>query len=440
MSRPWSRWNPAARYAALAALAVSCLHAASAAPWKLARSAHFEVYAQSSEAEARSVLLWFEQLRAFFASQSGRTSGDSSPVRVVVFASPQEYQPYQLRPLADAYYAGMGSRNYIVMAQLGQREFRMAAHEYAHLILRAAGLQLPRWLNEGLADFFSTVRVTGQAVELGEVLPSRLQTLVRHSWMPLPEMLTVTDESIMGGDRASASLFYAQCWALTEMLLRSPAYSFRFPELLDALKTGEPGLEALAKVYGRSPDEITHDLHAWVEHNQVRPIELPGVDPGDVAIELSDMPPLATRLLLADVLLTAGELDRAESLYRELATEAPAEASAALGAIALRRGDSAAARREWKQAIAQGIQDADLCYHYAVLADQAGLPRTRFAPRSSAPSRFSPITTTRAINWRCWKRTPHTTRRRSCSSSRCARSRARGPMPIGSPSPTLTTN
>ena len=380
MSRPWLLPNPAARYVALAALAVSCLPNASAAPWKLARSTHFEVYAQTDAGSARSILLWFEQLRAFFAAQSGRTSGDSSPVRVVVFASPKEYQPYQLRPLADAYYAGMGSRNYIVMAQSGQREFRMAAHEYAHLVLRAAGLQLPRWLNEGLADFFSTVRVTGQAVELGEVLPSRLQTLVRHSWMPLPEMLTVTDESIMGGDRASANLFYAQCWALTEMLLRSPAYSSRFGELLDVLKTGEPSLEALGRIYGRSPDQITRDLHAWVEHNQVRPIELPGVDPGEVAIQLSDVPSLGTRLLLADVLLTAGELDRAEPLYRDLATEAPAEASAALGAIALRRGDSEGARREWKQAIARGVQDAALCYHYAVLADQAGLAPDEIRP------------------------------------------------------------
>ena len=386
MNRPWLRCrrNPAASRSLLlcvvGALGTIPVLAAPAPPWKLARSEHFEVYSQTGEERARSVLLWFEQLRAFFAAESGRTADDAPPVRVVVFESPQEYRPYQLRPLADAYYAGLGSRDYIVMATSGPRDVSLAAHEYAHLVLRAGGLQLPRWLNEGLAEFFSTVRVSERAAELGDVPPGRMETLARRQWTPLSKVLEVTDESPLGEDRGTANLFYAQCWALTEMLLRSPDYSSRFPELLAALSVGTPGVEALAKVYGRSSDEITRDLRAWVEHRRSAPIQLPGVDIGTVAAKVSDVSPLATRLLLADVLLTAGELDRAEMLYRELAADAPAESSAAFGAIALRRGDSDGARREWKRAIAQGIEDASLCYRYAVLADQAGLPPDEIRP------------------------------------------------------------
>ena len=374
MSRPWLRWNLAA------SLALCCLQAAPAPAWKLARSAHFEVYSQSNEDSARSVLLWFEQLRAFFAGLSGLAPDDTQPVRVIVFASAQEYQPYRLRPFADAYYVGLGSRNSIVMAESGQHEFQMAAHEYAHLILRSAGLQLPRWLNEGLADFFSTVLVGGHAVELGAGLPGRIQVLLRHPWMSLSQLLQVTETSKLGGDRTATDLFYAQSWALTEMLLRSPGYRSQFPALLAALRSGTPGELALRRVYGRSPAGIARDLHDWLVHDRPGPIRLPGVDTGEVLVRLSDVPPLASRLLLADVLLTAGELDRAEALYRALASDAPAEAAAALGSIALRRDDSEGARREWKQAIALGIQDAALCYRYAILADQAGLSADEIRP------------------------------------------------------------
>ena len=56
------------------------------------------------------------------------------------------------------------------------------------------------------------------------------------------------------------------------------------------------------------------------------------------------------------------------------------EISAALGTIALHKGDSEGARRAWRRAIEQGITDARLCYHYAILADQAGLPADDIRP------------------------------------------------------------
>ena len=53
---------------ALAALAL-CTTAAQGPEWRLARSEHFEVYAQSGAERAQAVLAWFEQLRAFFERQ-----------------------------------------------------------------------------------------------------------------------------------------------------------------------------------------------------------------------------------------------------------------------------------------------------------------------------------------------------------------------------------
>jgi len=361
------------RIAALLAIGLGA-PAWAASGWRLTRNEHFEIYSQGGDASARSALLRFEQLRGFFLLQTGLTLDHLPAVRVIAFGSAKEYEPYQIRS-ANAYYVGAETQDYIVLPGLGPDEFRTAAHEYAHLILHASGLRYPEWLKEGLAEFFSTVHVSEQASELGGDLPARSQLLRRRVWMPLPALLALPEESARPDDRESAGLFYAESWALTDMLFLSPDYGPRFPELATALSFGEPGLETLTKVFGKPIDQITRDLHAWVDRRGVPPIHLPGVATQSTAAEVSEVPVFASRSLLADLLIATGELDRAEALYRDLDREAPrnADIAAALGTIALRRADNQGARREWKQAIEAGVTDANLCYRYAVLAGMAGL-------------------------------------------------------------------
>jgi tetratricopeptide (TPR) repeat protein len=88
------------------------------------------------------------------------------------------------------------------------------------------------------------------------------------------------------------------------------------------------------------------------------------------------MTPFAARVMLADLRLANGDLTRAASAFGELAVERPAagEIHAALGTIALQRGDTGGAVAAWKRALELGITDADLCFRYAVLAGDGGLP------------------------------------------------------------------
>ena len=353
-----------------AALALWCLPALAFADpaWRLARSEHFEIYAQSNDQRAREMVLWLEQLRAFFQQQGGGKAASSAPVRVIIFASEQEYQPYRLRSTADAYYVGSGSQDYIVMGTDDPARFGLAAHEYAHLVLRSSGAELPPWLKEGLAEFFATLHITEHATELGGVLPGRLQTLRRRTWMPLTELMSLSEESRNRQERDVTDLFYSESWALTEMLMLSPKYGPGFRTFL-----APPTLDIPA---------VTRDLHAWVNQAQLPSIQLPEVIAPAATIEVSEVPLVAARLLLAQVLLAAGEFDRAEARFSSLAHDLPdsPEISAGLGMIALHRGDSAAARQAWKRAIQQGITDAGLCYHYAILADNAGLSAEDIRP------------------------------------------------------------
>jgi tetratricopeptide (TPR) repeat protein len=351
-------------------------------PWRLARSQHFSIYGQTSDQRARAILTWFEQLRAFFEQASAGKISPPSPVTVVIFASEAEYQPYRLRATSDAYYVGTRNQDYIVMGADDPVKLGLAAHEYAHLVLRDSELQLPVWLKEGLAEFFATLRIQEHATELGGQLPGRVHTLERHGWMPLAQLMLLSEEGQQRQEREKADLFYAQSWALTEMLALSPSYAPEFPRFLTWVAAGSPGLKALLDIYSKSEDAVTHDLHVWVGRGKAPVLQLPEVATGAVSMLSSDVAPFASRLLLAQLLLAAGEFDRAALRFTSLSKEAPdsAEVSAGLGAIALHNGDSEGARRAWKRALDQGIADPKLAYQYAMLADEAGLPSDDIRP------------------------------------------------------------
>src|SRR5579883_3384389 len=146
----------------LLALISSSLAFAADPTWQLAHTQHFAVYAQGPEQRARSILLRFEQLRAFFLEQTAFGADQAVPVVVIAFNSAKEYDPYRLGPAADAYFASADESSYIVMATGASPEFGIAAHEYAHLVLHTNGAHLPPWLSEGLAEFFSTIQIAEQ--------------------------------------------------------------------------------------------------------------------------------------------------------------------------------------------------------------------------------------------------------------------------------------
>ena len=348
--------------------------------WKLTRSDHFELYSQSDDAAARAGLLWFEQLRAFYLQKTGLTPEALHPARVIGFRSAHEYQPYQLHLASDANYIGTETRDYIVLSAFDAAQLGTAAHEYAHAILHAAGLQFPPWLSEGLAEFFSTVRMNQRECTLGGDLPARSQALQRRTWIPLENLLAMPANSPIRDNRETAAMFYSQSWALVDMLVLSPEYSPKFSDLIAA-----PDPDALPRIYGKSLTAITSDLHAWIATKH-QPVPLSGIQPSPILQQnmqaSTDLSPLQARALMADMLLAAGELDRAGAIYSELARETPRDPAvpAALGNIALRQGDHVRARDQWKLAISLGIQDATLCYQYAVLGDRAGVPDDELRP------------------------------------------------------------
>ena len=379
MKRPLHHRRRISRVAS--GLAVCCLAAQAATStvpeWRVARSSHFEVYFQSAEADARATVLWLEQLRALAQQQAGLTLDQRPPVRVMAFRDTAAYDPYRVRASSDAYYVGSENRDYIVMAGIGSPEHGVAAHEYAHALLRESAAGLPLWLREGLAEVFSTVRISPRGAAIGGDLPQRLQTFRLERPIPLPELLARKHRS--PGDRAA--MFYAQSWALADMVLLAPEYAPRFREFAAQFAKGATSQLAFERVYAKSLEDVEQDLRQRGRHKRI-PVALSADLPAEVPIEFGPVSDLRVRTLLAEVVLLSGDLDYAGGLYRQLQREAPDDPDVALGlgALALRRGDANSARELWKRAIQAGAPDPILCLRYAALASLGGVPPDDIRP------------------------------------------------------------
>ncbi len=362
-------------------LAHSCAyaHASQSPVWFAARSSHFEVYSETGAESARSTLARFERLRTFFAQNKlldfGPSLNAGPPLRIISFRSAKEYDAFRLRANADAYYISSEGQGYIVMLTPQSQDFAIGAHEYTHSVLHAGALRLPAWLNEGLAEFFSTVRISSGGCQLGGTLPGRMQTLTHYKWLPLEQLLALPEAAAVQ-TREGAEIFYAESWALTDLLVDSPEYAPHFHDLINALSSGKPSAQAVTSVYAKSLAAIANDWQVWVGKHESKPRDFGAIPQMPVTVRVSEVPKFQANALMAELLLAEGKLDPAKSLYTELEHERPGNPHvlAALGMIALRKQDRATAILCWRQAIDKGINDAGLCYRYALLLDEAGAP------------------------------------------------------------------
>ena len=112
--------------------------------------------------------------------------------------------------------------NIVALAD-GDREhsLRTIFHEYVHVVIDNLSQAMPVWLNEGLAEYYSTFQVDegGRRAVVGRLIPSHLQLLNERRHLSIAELLAVETSSASYNEGERQTLFYAQSWALVHMLV-----------------------------------------------------------------------------------------------------------------------------------------------------------------------------------------------------------------------------
>ena len=213
--------------------------------WITVSTPHFEMYTTNSEKQAIRSLQVFEQVRYFFGQNSKNKRAPEEQVRIIAFSSEREFKPYRPNAGTFAYYQQSRERDYIVMQDIEPEHQQAALHEYTHLIVQHSKLDLPIWLNEGMADLYSSLEPHGQKAMVGRSIPDRFYTLGQQPWMDWNVVFTVDRQSPYYNEKDKMSIFYAQSWALTHMLRLSASYPDRFSEFVDLVSNGTQTADAL---------------------------------------------------------------------------------------------------------------------------------------------------------------------------------------------------
>lgn len=300
-------------------------HADAAAPsWSIARSQHFEVYATGSPERATDALQMFENVHAFFSSYLSLPPTPRRLLKVIVFSGDKEYAPYKVNEGADAFYQPSRGRDYIVMKNFGRDAARIVAHEYAHAALGPEGADLPPWLSEGLAEFFSSVALDGGNARLGLVPDGRLNPLRRGDLMPVADLVEVRRDSATYNNRDHAGLFYAESWALTHMLMVDKRYREGAPRLLSTALQGMKPAYLFSQLYGKTPIEVDKDLRAYIRREAFGTSTARFPPAARSAASPEPVPAFEASVLLAGLLASQlGRDEETRATLVELLTEQP---------------------------------------------------------------------------------------------------------------------
>lgn len=351
--------------------------------WVEVRSRNFTVFSNFGQADASDVARRLERLREVLGA-THPTLDASIPVPVRVYAfrgedSFKSYRPRDIENLAGFNNSADDGDMIAYDASLDAREgIGTLYHEYLHSFLRHNFVRLPTWLDEGMAEYYSTFRTRTSSAEIGRPVPRLLLALRKHRLMPLEQLFAVALESpdYRSGERRAT--FYAESWALTHFLSqRSPDDTRRFQRFLARVRRGNPPLEAFTEVAPRERwAALLRELDDYCGNTRFNYWE------HGFAARFVDVETRVRTMPRADVLYRLGELAiRLEDQNGHLAEEhfrlslvadsLQARSAASLGYVLDRRGDTMHAESLYTAAAEIAPEDP----HLYVLAGRGALGR-----------------------------------------------------------------
>lgn len=364
--------------------------------WMQLRTPHFTLFSNASERTARGIGLDLERLRSALSQLNpGLELTSPVPTWIYVFKNTSSFQPY--RPVyqgkvksVEGFFYSHPYGNYVAInADPRDEPTEIVYHEYLHHVLGNNYPMIPLWLNEGLAEYYSTFEASGTEARIGLPIPEHVFWLSRNAMIPLRELVSVDTDSRDYNEGSRRGVFYAQSWAFVHYLLATtPERRQQTAIYLRDLFSGVPSDEALQRAFG-DITVLERDLRVYVQRRVFNSLRLPVAQDGEMKVEVAPLPWPDTLYRLGEMLLHGGVEQRpvAEEHFRAALAAAPehAPAMAGLGRIAQMAGRLTEARPYYDKAARLAPDDFFVQYLLGLSIleppppDPASLPRARAA-------------------------------------------------------------
>ena len=343
--------------------------------WIRLSSPNFETVSNASEKKSRTLIRELEQFRQVF-SELFHLTNDRVPVTVFIFRNDKSFTPfkpvYEGKPATVAgFFQGGRDRNVIALNATGsENPLHVIFHEYVHLLTSDTPYPWPLWVEEGLAEFYSTFQVRGRELKLGAPIPRHAETLRRTRMYSVENLFSIGHDSSEYNETRKQGVFYAQSWALVHYLMLHEKAKLRpqFVRFVQLLWRGVEPVEAFQQAIEVPFKALQSELQKYVrQHGLFSQVFRLEVAPAADQIDVAELNKSKTQAHLGDLFYYMGRLGEAKIRYKEARRldrpSLPPREGLAL--IALREDDRETARGLLEETSEGGSRSYLVHYYYA---------------------------------------------------------------------------
>lgn len=239
-------------------------------PWLEIDSAHYTVITDAGEKKGREVALRFEQMRAVFANLLGRDRlHQSIPLTILALNNDKQY--YQVAPLRQGqaidvpgFFLQGEDQDFIVLNLSESEPWRAVAHDFALMLLNYNYPPTQGWFDEGLSEYFSSIRINDRQVELGADPGLSKDLAGGQRWVSLPDLFTTKPGAVGGNESA---IYDAESWIVVHYLLHENKLPETGAYFGLALNQHLPVEDAIQKAYGMNSAQLEQAVKDYL-HSQ----------------------------------------------------------------------------------------------------------------------------------------------------------------------------
>lgn len=355
--------------------------------WIKLKSKNFTTIGNTSEREIRKLATNLEEFRHVLSLLFPKAQIETPvPTTVFLFKSHASFKPFKpqyqgkTKNNVAGYFRSFADGNYIALTSEagGSDPQAIIFHEYEHFVIRNNLPNAPLWLNEGLAEFFSSFKTSDddQKATLGNPIAHHIVTLRGTNYLPLETLLTVNRNSPHYNETGKAGIFYAKSWALVHYLMLGHEGK-RQPQLIKfigGLSAGLPIEENFRQSFQADYQTIDNELRSYISKFTFPILNINFPKQLDFAKETQRVPmsEAEAQFYLGDLLVRGNQFDEAETyLQKSLELDANFTMSQiSLGIARMRQKRFPEARKLLESAIAGDSGNYLGHLHYAHLLDQ----------------------------------------------------------------------
>lgn len=321
--------------------------------WTERRSEHFVLRSDLSRGDSEELIGDLERAHwVFNYVVFPYPNKVASVTHVVAFADLKTLEPLghvAVAGLFSPHWSGLADLSFLLLpgGAIGKQRTRETTyHELCHRFVHQHLPSAPIWLNEGLAEYYSTMEVDEHQVTFGHYLRNTtfadnwgIGAVNRYAYALIPRSEVITIDQLRQLDRVDfyaerreeqgtlsqqqqRALNYVSAWAAVHTLLSVPDGRQRFARYLDLQHQGQTETWAFDRAYGDfSSSMLDAALRKFVGHAETDVVKHEITRPKAPPATSYRLSPARVQLTLSAVVPNENDADRDRALDRALALD-----------------------------------------------------------------------------------------------------------------------